>query len=118
MKKEFQKDETLVLTEEVAVCRDFDVKWLHQVIRSSGMIAGSWGYHKPTEIIKDQVLRFRVSGHHHKGFVYICLHGNDTFTIFLTNLKDVIKLRLDGIYIDMLIDTLDEYIEKIPCYKW
>jgi hypothetical protein len=119
MKKiETKTGEVLNLENEVAMCRDFDVKWIHRIVAGSGMNrAGSWGFRNGTEAAKDQAYRFRVSGHHHKGFVYIVLAANDTFTVFLTSLQNKVKKRLDNIYIDMLIETLDVEIERIDIYK-
>ena len=79
-------------------------------------IVMSWGAHD-FKSIEDKALRFTVSGHHHKGNIFIFLHTNDTFEIYLTDNKAKIKEQINDIYIDMLIDTLDKKIEWIEGYK-
>jgi len=65
----------------------------------------------------NQVLRFRVSGHHHKGYVYISLNSMDTFDIYFTNLQNVIKTEIRNVYIEDLISTIDKVVEYIPEYQ-
>ena len=57
-----------------------------------------------------------VSGHHHKGHVYIVLAGDDTFTLYLTTSKGTIKKIVEMVYIDELIDRIDVEVERIKEY--
>lgn len=97
--------------------RGFDPVEIANVLRRKATVkVWSWGAHA-WMVNKDLWLRFMVSGHHHKGHVYIVLAWNDTFTIYYTNRLGKIVDKQQEIYIDMLVDTLDERIEKIPAYK-
>ena len=96
-------------------CREFDQTELVNAIRRSVKVM-SWGCHAWT-VYKKLVLRFKVEGNHHKGHVYISLNFMDTFDIHLTSTHGNIKKKIEGIYIDQLIDVLDKEIEYIPEYQ-
>lgn len=64
------------------------------------------------------LLRFRVSAHRHKGFIYIAVNGSDLFDIWLTNLKGDVKHTFTDVYIEDLIDTIDNHIEKQSNYTF
>lgn len=76
----------------------------------------SWGAHAWTKM-NSHCLRFMVQGHHHKGHVYIVVNGDDLFDIYLTTSRGTIKHIMTDIYVDMLIETIDEKVERIPAYK-
>lgn len=100
-----------------AVCREFNVQDIHRIVAGSGMNrAMSWGFHNAGVTVKNKAYRFTVSGHHHKGHVHIVLDGSDTFTIYYTSNRGTIKKISEGVYIDMLIETLDINIERITDY--
>ena len=96
-----------------AVCREFDLNEIHRYIRP---YSWSWGYRKAGTVVNKKCFRFTVSGHHHKGHVYIVLSGMDLFDIYYTTNQGKIKKISKDIYLDMLIDTLDIDIERIPEY--
>jgi len=101
-----------------AACREFDVNEIHRFIAGSGPTrAWSWGFCNPVIIKKNQIYRFTVNGHHHRGYVYISLAFSDTFTVYYTSNRNTIKKISEMVYIDELIDRLDEDIEKIPIYQ-
>lgn len=101
----------------IAVCREMDVQHLHSVVTGSGIMkAGSWGFRKGVQTVKNKAYRFTVSGHHHKGHVHIVLNFMDTFDIYYTSNQGTIKKKSEGIYIDQLIDVLDNDIERIDEY--
>ena len=77
----------------------------------------SWGARGWTNI-DNKALRFRVSGHHHKGYVFITVNAGDLFDVYLTDLKGRIKETLTDIYLDSLIETIDARVEKIEGYKF
>jgi len=76
----------------------------------------SWGSHAWTMMNK-ALLRFRVQAHRHKGHVYIAVNGADLFEIWLTTLQGNIKKHFSDVYLEDLIDTIDQEIEAIPEYK-
>lgn len=77
----------------------------------------SWGARGWTNIEK-KFLKFRVSAHRHKGYIYIGVNGTDLFDIWLTNLQGEIKKEFTDIYLEDLIQVIDEEIEKIPEYNY
>jgi hypothetical protein len=58
----------------------------------------------------------RVSGHHHKGHVYIFVNGSDLFDVYLTTLQGTIKTIGTDLYFDQLAEWIDERVERIPDY--
>jgi hypothetical protein len=103
---------------EKAVCREFDIQKIHKYVAGSGPArAWSWGFNNPVIVVKDKAYRFTVQGHHHNGHVYIVLNGLDTFTIYYTSNRGTIKKISEMVYIDMLIETIDIDVERIPEYK-
>lgn len=91
--------------------RDFEVKEIYKIIRGH-RYSTSWGMNTPS-LYKDQVLVFKVQGFEHKGWVYVSLDWDDTFTITLTKLnRTSIVKQIKWVYIDQLIDVLDVNIEK------
>jgi hypothetical protein len=97
--------------------REFNVSELLTNIRSVGPICWSWGMSEFGNI-GDKGLVFRVNGHHHKGWVSINLDWLDTFDVHLIGTDGTIKKTFEGVYIDMLIDTIDNSVEKIPDYQF
>ena len=100
-----------------AVCREMSIAEIHSVVAGSGINrAGSWGFHNGVETVKNKAYRFTVNGHHHKGHVHIVLNFMDTFDIYYTSNQGTIKKKSEGVYIDVLIETLDNEIERIDDY--
>ncbi len=103
--------------EFVKTCKFFSIEQLHEQILRTGAIVMSWGFRNPVIMEKDQVYRFTVSGHHHKGHVYIVLDALDLFDIYYTSNRGTIKKVREGIYVDELINILDKDIEYIDAYS-
>lgn len=80
----------------------------------------SWGMSGLTvdDVKHVKMIRFKVRGHHHKGYVYIFLNGLDLFDVVLTNYKNKIVKRTEemGIYVDQLMEWIDENVERISEY--
>jgi hypothetical protein len=77
----------------------------------------SWGARGWTNI-EHKFLKFRVSGHLFRGVIYVGVNGGDLFDIYLTNLKGVIQEEMKDVYIDELVDRIDQKVERITAYKW
>lgn len=75
----------------------------------------SWGAHAWTRM-NDCCLRFTVSGHHHRGHVYLVVNGSDLFDIYLTSNRGTIRHTITDIDVDCLVDVIDEAVERIPAY--
>jgi len=60
-----------------------------------------------------------VSGHHHKGHVYIFVNGMDLFDVYLTTNRGTIVHKSGdmGLYFDQLVEWIDEKVERIPEYR-
>jgi hypothetical protein len=105
-----------VLDIKKAVCREFDTKEIIDYLAGTGYIRMSWAFEKPEAIVKKKAIRFLVSGHHHKGYVYIVLGFMDTFDIYYTDKLNVIVKISNDVYIMDLVDILDTAIERLPQY--
>ena len=63
-------------------------------------------------------MEIHVQGFIHTGFVQITLNeGTDLFEIKLLSEKRELVKFIDGVYLDCLVNTLDENIEKCDNYK-
>lgn len=76
----------------------------------------SWGANGWTNL-EGKMLKFKVNGHHHKGYVYIGVNGLDLFDIILVNNFGNIIEEIHDVYLEDLIDTIDVKVEKIDAYK-
>jgi hypothetical protein len=76
----------------------------------------SWGAERWTRN-KDWWLGFKVNGHHHSGYVYLCVNAVDLFTVILTTVKNKIVDVVDNVYLPELIDTIDRKVEYISEYE-
>lgn len=98
--------------------RDFDVNETLSILKSSGSIFWSWGVSKLIAYKTTKALMIRVHGHHHNGWVFITLAWDDTYTVnLLTTHRNVVK-TFEGVYFDMLVDVIDNAVEKIEDYKF
>jgi len=75
----------------------------------------SWGAHDWTKMNKS-CLRFKVQGHHHKGYVYLVVNGADLFDVYLTTSQGTIKHIMTDVYYDDLISVIDLKVEYIDEY--
>jgi hypothetical protein len=92
-----------------------DMQGLVNAVRPNPVV-WSWGAHAWTKM-NDFCLRFKVNGHHHKGYVYLVVNGSDLFDIYLTKNNDKITKIIDDVYIENLIRSIDEAVERLPSYK-
>lgn len=96
-------------------CREWhDMQEFVNAIRPLAKV-WSWGARAWTKM-NAYCLRFTVSGHHHKGHVYIVVNGRDEFVIYLTSNRGKIKLVIEGIYLDNIIEVIDDKVERIAAY--
>ncbi len=87
-----------------------------QICTLGGIKVWSWAARGWTAI-DEYTLRFRVSGHHHKGYVQVFLNGMDTYDIKLLKLNGDVKKEFKGVFFDEMVNIIDEAVEKIPAYK-
>jgi hypothetical protein len=107
------------LLEIATKCRPLEgVQQLANAIRRT-LKAITWGARGWTVLTianKPMGLKFRVSGNHHKGYVVLTVNGLDLFDIYLLNMKGEIKEKIESIYLEDLIDTIDKKVEWIAKY--
>lgn len=100
-------------------CRNLDPKELMQLLRININIFWSWG--SKSFIVDNtrncRMFRMTVSGHHHKGHVYIFVNGSDLFDVYLTSNRGTIKVIGTDLYFDQLVEWIDEKVERIPAYQ-
>ena len=84
----------------------------------AGGVTHVWSWGACNWVALDEyTLRFKVSGHHHKGFVTVFLTGMDDYTVKLLKRDGTVVKEITGVYCDNLTDVIDEAVEKIPAYK-
>ena len=75
----------------------------------------SWGFHKPVAL--ENGLQFRVQGFKFRGVVEVVYNeGRDLFDVSFIKANKVVK-SIDGVYFDMLVDTIDDFVEKTSDYE-
>ncbi|MCD8291079.1 MAG: hypothetical protein LUC91_06215 [Prevotella sp.] len=86
-----------------------------RILKSQMMIVWSWGFNSPVAISGGR--RFRVQGFKFKGWVEVVYNeGLDLFDVsFIKGSKTVDKL--EGVYFDMLVDAIDNRVEKTDDYE-
>ncbi len=89
---------------------EFNISEIYKIIRWHHY-SMSWGLNSPS-MYKDKILIFKVQGFVHRGLVFLSLAYDDTFTITLTKINKTVVKTIKWVYIDELIHTLDENIEK------
>lgn len=96
---------------------DFEMaNYILTILKSDITILMSWGFHNPT-VIKDG-LQMHVSGYIHKGIVQIIYqHGLDLFQVRLLLMDGTIVKEINEVYVEDLIDLIDENIEKVRDYN-
>ena len=58
-----------------------------------------------------------VSGNHHKGSVLITLGWDDTYNVYIINNRGRVLNEYKGIYFDVLVEVIDNRIERIKEYS-
>ena len=78
----------------------------------------SWGLDPSKARVIDNGMEVHVQGFLHTGFVQITLNeGTDLFEIkLLSEERELVKF-IDSIYLDSLVNILDENIEKCENYE-
>lgn len=100
---------------EELIQREFNVDETLQLLQLNPNVFWSWGVEKVLRV-KDKGLFLLVNGHHHKGWVFIVLAWNDTYSYYLLEGKTIIKEAHD-VYFDELQHRLDKDIEYIEEYN-
>lgn len=107
--------EKLDLKELIKTSRNQDMKGTLALLRRNLAITMSWGMRNFINY-ENRVLRMTVSGHHHKGHVYIRVSGRDLYDVYYTSNQGNIKFETTDLYFDQLQEVMDEKIECIESY--
>jgi len=112
--------EVIEISEITKDCRVFNVRETLSLLQQEITIWRSWGSNnlKCDSLTKGKCLRFTVQGHHHKGYVYIVLNGLDLYDVYLTSNRGTIKTIGKDLYFDVLVEWIDEKVERIPEYTY
>ena len=89
-------------------------KYIMTILKTQLMVVWSWGFHQPVAI--ENGLQFKVQGYKFKGVVEVAYNeGRDLFDVRFLKANKVVD-TIEGVYFDMLIDTIDDFVEKTPDY--
>lgn len=90
-------------------------KYIMSILKTQLMVVWSWGFHKPMAV--ENGLRFKVQGFKFRGVVEVVYNeGQDLFDVSFIKANKVVK-SIDGVFFDMLVDTIDCYVEKTADYE-
>lgn len=84
-------------------------------------VFGSWGGSLFTFGINEEnepYLRFKVNGAKFKGLVFVVYDFSDTYKIAFVDKKQKVTHEVSEVYADQLQEVIDNYVEKIPEYKF
>ncbi len=92
--------------------------YIWEILKTRIEIIMSWGIDPGKARVIKNGMELHVIGFLHKGFVQITLNeGADLFEItLLSENRETVKF-IDGVYLDCLVNTLDENIEKCENYE-
>ena len=89
-------------------------KYIMSILKTQLMVVWSWGFHKPVAI--ENGLQFKVQGYKFKGVVEVAYdEGRDLFNVRFLKANTVVN-TIEGVYFDMLVDTIDNFVEKTADY--
>ena len=90
-------------------------KYIISILRTQFMVVWSWGFNSPTAI--ENGLRFKVQGFKFNGIVEVKYNeGRDLFDVSFIKANKVVY-TVDGVYFDMLVGVIDNYVEKTSDYE-
>lgn len=90
-------------------------KYIMSILKTQLMVVWSWGLNSPIAI--ENGLRFKVQGFKFHGVVEVKYNeGSDLFDVSFIKAGKVVK-TIDGVFFDMLVETIDHYVEKTADYE-
>ena len=90
-------------------------KYIMSILKTQLMVMFSWGFNSPIAI--QNGLRFKVQGFKFRGIVEVVYNeGSDLFDLSFIKAGKVVK-SIDGVFFDMLVDTIDDFVEKTADYE-
>ena len=90
-------------------------KYIISILRTQLMVMWSWGFNSPIAIKNG--LRFKVQGFKFRVTVEVRYNeGSDLFDVSFIKADKVIR-TIDGVFFDMVVETIDNYVEKTSDYE-
>ena len=90
-------------------------KYIMTILKTQLMVVWSWGFHQPVAI--ENGLQFKVQGFKFRGIVEVVYNeGRDLFDVRFLKANKVVN-TIEGVFFDMLVDVIDDYVEKTSDYK-
>jgi hypothetical protein len=120
LKLKKMKNENLQYSHEnVAENRDFEMaRYIWSILKTQLTIIMSWGIDPGSIKVVDLGIQFHVQGFKHTGYVKVALNeGKDLFEISLLSDDGECVKFLDEVYLDMLVDTIDQVVERTEDYE-
>ena len=92
--------------------------YIWRILKTQMTVIMSWGIDPSKARVIDNGIELHVRGFMHTGFVQITLNeGTDLFEIkLLSEERELVKF-IEDVYLDCLVKTLDENIEKCENYE-
>lgn len=92
--------------------------YIWSILKTRITVIMSWGLDPSKARVIDNGMEIHVQGFLHKGFLQITLNeGTDLFEIkLLSENRETVKF-IDDVYLDCLISTIDENVEKCDNYE-
>ena len=85
------------------------------ILKTQLMVVWSWGFHQPVAI--ENGLQFKVQGFKFRGIVEVVYNeGCDLFDVRFLKRNKVVN-TIEGVFFDMLVDTIDDFVEKTSDYE-
>ena len=96
--------------------------YIMQILNSNIFVIMSWGFCNNIPYINKKTgeygLRFKVNGFIHSGWVNVGYdNGTDTFTIYLLNNENKLVKKIEMVYFDTLLETIDNEVEHCSNYN-
>ena len=113
------KDENLLSHENTAENRDLEMaRYIWSILKTQLTIIMSWGIDLDSIRVVSLGIQFHVQGLKHTGYVKVVLNeGKDLFEVSLLSDNGECVKFLDEVYLDMLVDTIDQAVEKTEDYE-
>ena len=93
-------------------------KYILTILSSRLDIVSSWGFDPKTLRPIKAGIKFHVQGFRHKGTVELTLNeGEDLFEISLISDSGEMVKKIESVFLDELISTIDDNVEKVENYE-
>lgn len=97
--------------------RPFNTGETLQILSNNKAIFWSWGVSNMVNL-QNKGLLLKVSGNHHKGWVLVTLGWEDLYKVKIISNNGKVLNEYEGIFFDLLVEIIDNRIEKIKDYVY